>query len=1103
MFDDIILSKITAPKLHDKIMLRKRIKEILTGKYAKIWSIVAGPGYGKTTVLRELKKYLNIPTAWYCPDENDNDFVVFIKYLIRSIQLIYPSYGEIINDIIQSDSSADIKILFLNELIKSDKEILIIIDNYHKIENNTKINEFIQFLIDYIPPNIYLAVSSRQMLPFNLTKVANIGQVINIKTKDIKLNMQESRDLLSHSIEGLNFSSNITEVLKFIDGWILGLLLLIENLRKFSDKDNLDINYFNNLTHNTINDYFTSEIMNSFPKEIKEFLFFTSIPESFDSDMCQNVFNLPPDKLIKYLENNPFIEDYCIQDKIFYKYHDLFRQFLLQESQKIYSCDEIKKTHADIGDYYTHKELFTSAINQYLISGDYKKALHLLKKVAEKFWELEIILIKKWLEQFPEIMTVKEPILLTIKARLAYEGGNIEEAINFCKQAEKIYRENNEITDLIITISNLIHLSSINNNIEESRYYLSIAKSYQDHMSLKYQLNFLLKYSRIINDTEEAIKNLKEIESLSRSSDDIVVNIERWSALYLLGMEYAQIGEVNEAIVYLNKALNEIKNEDKYFFKSSLALLYFYKGDIESALNLIKECDIESALKLIKEDERKMYVFLDPKKVIINLLNLIRCMLIFDDENIPQVKYYIQKVRHYIQQYIRIKNFNARYLISLKNLSAIIARKENNFPYAVKLHKETITETLNVLSDESVLYTYIIEYLRTLLISSDLTEIIETANEYLNQNIFHYTYQKLEIRLYLCTAYLKYGKNEMTDKGIKLIKLILEDLPDNEHLLLMNPLITETLLPEIFQINETKGIYLWEKALEIYKCNIKPYIINTIMPLIPPQIFYRNEDFIKKLETSIPDMPLFLITAFGNLELKIGTKTVQWERQQVKKLFALLLLYPGGITQDKLIEEILPDNKNAESNLSKLIYKLRKFLEPEIQSVKDSKFIIYENGKYKLNLENSYYIFDVKEFLEHYEKGNKSLKSNNKEITCIEYEKGVNFYQGELLEDLNLLNLEPLKEDYRRKCISMLLFLIKYTYTNELWDECIFYCNKILNINKYEEQAYCYLMKCYSKKHWKDLVKKTYDSCKHIMKKDLKLDISESTDQLYKELLTK
>ena len=1093
MFENIILTKITAPGLHSKLMPRPRLKELLTGSYAKIWTIVAGPGYSKTTLLMELKEYLNIPCAWYSPDEKDNNFYIFLKYLVQSIKLIDASYFPQLTDVITEYSeykNTDIKTLFINELAKTGKEIIIIIDNYHELADNKEIQDFIQFLTDYLPPDIYMAISSRNPIPFNLTKLDNVGQLVSITTQDIKLNTDESLALIKKHLKNIKLTKEMADILDCLDGWVFGLLLLIEALRKSGGKIDFDMANFYTLVQNRIKDYFGSELIKCFPDDMISFLLFTAIPDILDYDLCKNLLKFSQTKIDEYTARIPFMENYYIDNKIFYKYHDVFRKFLLNESARQYSETKIKSIHKKLGKYYESCNLSDQAINHYIQAKEYKAALKILEGLLYTF-NLKIELIECWLQEFPEELIETEPVLILMRAFAEYEKLNIDRAVYFYKQAEKIYYKRGDSIGLIIIFMDLIKLFKMKNDDNEMKKYLAISKEYEKIIPLKARIWYLRNYASVISDKYEAIETIEKAISLSSSSDDIEM---KSSAISMLALLYKEVGDLDKSIYYIEQFfdMNTIKNSYTYSLKSQFLNTYFYKGKMSLLLD-----NLEDILNWIRNND-----FIITNRIFNVMINVADLILRFDNDSYKEIaKNYYQKSLNFINN---LEKKPIILKILLKCIEVEFAINERKFPQALKSLNEIFDE-ISSFGEPILFEADFVElnmaYLYILLLNSNFDDVIKLASDYLKKKSFVCAYQKLKIMIYLCTAYLKSGQ---IDNGLNILPDITNECisTKNEALLLIFPVITEILLPFLYLLDVKLATDLYKKSLGIYNTDVAPYTLENLLSILPASFFHDNHNLIPETEI-LMGKKIFLINAFGPIDVTVGGSEVIWERQYLKKIFALLLLSPQGITQDKLIEEIFPQGyKNAEHNLRNLIYYLRKIFDSDTNNSKEYSCIIYENNRYRLNFENEYYIFDVKELLKHHAAGLESLKKNKNEITYTEYKNAISFYKGDLAEGINSYDLNILRENYRRKYIDMLIFLSEYSLRNNLTDEMLNYCDRIFKTDKYEEASYCCLMKYYSRKGRPDLVKKQYQAYKGFMKKELKADVADYVRELYEELIS-
>ena len=133
----------------------------------RLTTVVAGAGYGKTTLIAQTEKYLGLNTAWYRLDRSDRDFTTFLHFLIAGAKNYYPELGaETLHRIEAAQALGReheaILTVFLSEMEKFVKQDLIfVIDDYHIIQDSQEINGSLKFLLEHLPPLAHLIIISR------------------------------------------------------------------------------------------------------------------------------------------------------------------------------------------------------------------------------------------------------------------------------------------------------------------------------------------------------------------------------------------------------------------------------------------------------------------------------------------------------------------------------------------------------------------------------------------------------------------------------------------------------------------------------------------------------------------------------------------------------------------------------------------------------------------------------------------------------------------------------------------------------------------------------------------------------------------------------
>ena len=428
-------------------------------------------------------------------------------------------------------------------------------------------------------------------------------------------------------------------------------------------------------------------------------------------------------------------------------------------------------------------------------------------------------------------MISHDHFLLNLQGKIFLNKGHVNKAINIFKKIEQIHKVSNDYINLFRINCGLALFFSYDikkgkYDIKRSKKYLSKAKLYQDYVPLEEKIIFLFTeayFAKISHNIDKTIELSMQIDALTSNNLSYPPRLKfiRLISLTRLGIVYRDIGEIDKAIIFFNKALKESNKNDSYtyYIKNNLAEAYLFKGEISEGIVLMEEVD-----KWIHNGNFSCSIEINS----INI-SLCKCFLYFNEEH------KIQKAQSYLKQsYDYLINMGCEQsidLIEIKRLSAAISAKKKLFSYAINLYKEIINEQ----EEPFLKKTAIVDYIFTLLSSCTFEETIKIAENYLNEEIFCYPYQKLQVKIYLCAAYLKDGKDTGKDNGIALLKTILDECTanNNEYLIIVHPEVLEILLPAIFEIDESIGLYFWEKTLKIYKCNIKPYLLNKSISAIP------------------------------------------------------------------------------------------------------------------------------------------------------------------------------------------------------------------------------------------------------------------------------
>src|SRR5512141_3237783 len=152
MRDTLLLTKVSLPILRNIVVPREKIlRQLREGVQDGhlLTLISAPPGYGKTTTVRMWVEQAGYPVAWVSLEKSDNDLKQFITYVLTALQQAEDDLGQAALEgveHVQEINLQQILGLLVNDLVGLDQLVILVLEDYHLIENE-KIDQFIELLL--------------------------------------------------------------------------------------------------------------------------------------------------------------------------------------------------------------------------------------------------------------------------------------------------------------------------------------------------------------------------------------------------------------------------------------------------------------------------------------------------------------------------------------------------------------------------------------------------------------------------------------------------------------------------------------------------------------------------------------------------------------------------------------------------------------------------------------------------------------------------------------------------------------------------------------------------------------------------------------------
>ncbi|MHB8133940.1 MAG: LuxR C-terminal-related transcriptional regulator [Anaerolineaceae bacterium] len=435
------------PALLQRDHLLKQLDEgIQSGK--SLILVCAPAGYGKTTLLSHwisTQKTSQFRFTWLSLETSENDLVNFFTAIAASLEKVLPGISTLIENLFsapQLPSAENIAATFLQRLGNLQQSLVFVLDDYQVISNK-EIHAATMFVVEHMPANFFLVLSTRSDPPLALHRLRVRGKLVEIRMHELQFKREEVRAFLQ-AASTLNLQEEEIGILEdTTEGWAAGLRMALLSLQ---GKNN-PASYIHNLSgrHHYIMDYLTEEVLNALSPEKQLFLIQTAILDRLCASLCNAVTGQQNGQ--QMLDELNFANCFLIEldeERTWFRYHhlfsDLLRVRLKQHAQG--SPDLLTQLHQKAANWFEQNGFYENALTHSLHALDYEKAARIVEKsTLELFACGQLHALISWINILPEEIVNQRPFLNICQAWSFAFAGRLKEATAYIQRAKAILEQ--------------------------------------------------------------------------------------------------------------------------------------------------------------------------------------------------------------------------------------------------------------------------------------------------------------------------------------------------------------------------------------------------------------------------------------------------------------------------------------------------------------------------------------------------------------------------------------------------------------------------------------------------------------------------------------
>lgn len=441
---DILLTKLYIPKPRPKAVRRPRLVEKLSeGMHRKLTLISAPAGYGKTALVSEWLADAPVSVAWLSLDGGDDDLGRFLRCVIAAMQTIEPSVGKGLLPMpkaAESSPSEAMLLSLLHDLHSLSPAMVLVLDDYHLLRSPS-IHEAVAFLLERMPPQLHLVITTRAQPPLPLARMRAKDQLTEVHAGDLRFAQREAGEFLCQGM-GLVLSETSVGILaERTEGWIAGLQLVALALRREGEPDRLIQSFPPN--HPYVWDYLVEEVLNQETESIQSFLLQTSVLERMSGPLCDAVLSDGEhtvragfgEATLALLDRANLFLVALNSERRWYRYHHLFAELLRKRLDPTVAAS----LHIRASSWYEANGFALEAFHHAVCAHDTKRAARLAEGAGlPLIFRGAVTPVLQWLESLGEQEKNELPGLWVMQASALLMTGKTTGVEPKLQAAEKV-----------------------------------------------------------------------------------------------------------------------------------------------------------------------------------------------------------------------------------------------------------------------------------------------------------------------------------------------------------------------------------------------------------------------------------------------------------------------------------------------------------------------------------------------------------------------------------------------------------------------------------------------------------------------------------------
>lgn len=418
--DDVLLDvKLSVPELPLRLVSRAPLIEAARSSGAPSVGITAPAGYGKSTLLAQWAQAEDRPVGWVSLDRLDDDSSALLVLLASAYARAVPDQQGVVADV----SGLGVSPLgraaprLAAALSRSPEPFVLMVDDLHELHSSA-CHDVLSVVISGVPVGSQLVSASRVEQP-HLARLRASGTVLDVLGPDLALDVTGAEQIFSAAQVPLT-RDQAMRVTERTEGWAAGLHLaamIARDTKQDVSSISGDDRY--------VADYLYRESLSQQDEATQRFLRRTAVLDRLCGSLCDALSGDTDgqDRLLALEGSNSFLLP-LDRRREWYRYHPLYREFLLGELRRV-EPEVVAKLHLRAADWFEANESSAMALEHLLNTSERDRCVQIATQLVLPTYSAgQMSTVGRWLSALGDSAIEEHPPLAVLAAWMDVLGGD-------------------------------------------------------------------------------------------------------------------------------------------------------------------------------------------------------------------------------------------------------------------------------------------------------------------------------------------------------------------------------------------------------------------------------------------------------------------------------------------------------------------------------------------------------------------------------------------------------------------------------------------------------------------------------------------------------